>query len=90
MKDAALEGYEIDQKLMESLNVGNRFGFSPEKLNQLPLYEAREKLVNELYKVYKHLVVTPEDEVYGCFQDGKYQFIKNAPGLYNSVEQAKI
>ena len=53
MNNTELDGYEIDQKVMESLNVGDRFNFSDGKYDSLPLYEAREKIVNDLYAKYK-------------------------------------
>lgn len=89
MNNTELDGFEIDQKVMESLNVGDRFNFSDGKYDSLPLYEAREKIVNDLYAKYKKVMVNSEDEVYGL-QNGDFKYIKKAEGLYKALEALKI
>ncbi len=81
----ALDGIEIEQKLMESIDIADKYDFSDGKYNNLQPYEKREKIIAELYKKFKHLVVTKDDKVYG-FQDDNYILIKTAVGLYNDVQ----
>ena len=89
MEQTTQEGFEIDQKMMESLNVGDRFKFSEGNYSHLGNYEEREQIVNQLYRDFKHLMVSPKDEVFGL-KDDKYVFIKEAKGLYQAMSSSRI
>ena len=81
----AIDGIEIEQKLLESIDIADKYDFSEGKYKDLQPYEKREKVIADLYKKYKHLVVTKDDKVYG-FQNETYGLIKTASGLYNDVQ----
>lgn len=87
MAKATFDGIEIEQKLLESLDIADHFNFGDGKYENLPLYEKREKVTQELYKKYPHILVTKNDEMYGLERD-EYRFIKKVQGLYKQIENA--
>ena len=85
MKKEALDGIEVEQKLLESLDVGERFGFARGENKSMATYEKRESSIADLYKKYKHILVTSQDELFGA-NDGQFEFIQNVRGLYKDVQ----